>query len=500
MRVIAKHGSVAIIHFGIVSLMTDLSNSWHGIGQRHVNFLLLFFRVFTLCDIFNIAIGCAEIEAVIGVTAIFCHFVFICERGPYSCLRIDVRHVHEARYAACRRRGRLRRKVALVRQAGLAKVDLVIDHSRHQVPAVRVDDFDAVVDCNLAADFLDSLTMNQHVGVANLTLVDQASVTDEQFFQTSISLEVLTAVCEGSAAIAMPDSLVTPAFTDRGKVRDTYPLSDGRLLMVATDRISAFDVVLPKGIPGKGIVLNRMSAFWFEQTRHLITNHFIMLADDPEATKITDAGFAPSGLPPEIAKQAMVVKRAERLDIECIVRGYITGSAWAEYRKSGTVSGKQMPVGLLEGQAFPELLFTPTTKAEVGHDENMSDEQVLDMVGAEMAGKLAEASKTVYKFACDYALERGIILADTKMEFGTLDGELILIDELLTPDSSRFWDVTGYEPGRSQPNFDKQFVRDWLSDQGWDREPPAPELPDDVAEKTTERYREAFFRLTGQRI
>ena len=291
-----------------------------------------------------------------------------------------------------------------------------------------------------------------------------------------------------------------PSLLHRGKVRDTYLLNQGQLLMVATDRISAFDVVLPSGIPNKGVVLNRISAFWFDLTRHLITNHFIMLADDPDADLLIQDSISPAGVPPEIARQAMVVKRAERIDIECIVRGYITGSAWAEYRSQGTVSGKSMPAGLLEGQAFPEPLFTPTTKAEEGHDQNMSDQEVLDMVGSDLALQLAKASAAVYQFARDYALEKGIILADTKMEFGLLDGQLILIDELLTPDSSRFWDAAGYEPGRSQPNFDKQFVRDWLTSQGWNREPPAPELPGDIVAKTSDRYLEAYYRLTGERI
>ena len=291
-----------------------------------------------------------------------------------------------------------------------------------------------------------------------------------------------------------------PRILHRGKVRDTYLINDHQLLMVATDRISAFDVVLPNGIPDKGLVLNRMSAFWFEKTRHLGPNHFIALADGAEAAPLIGTNDSLSPLPPAVAKQAMVVKRAERIDIECIVRGYITGSAWAEYKRLGTVSGKPMPAGLLEGQAFPEPLFTPTTKAEEGHDQNMTDQEVLDMVGSDLAQQLADQSTVVYQFACGYALERGIILADTKMEFGILDGQLILIDELLTPDSSRFWDLNGYQPGRSQPNFDKQFVRDWLIAQEWDREPPAPELPADIVSKTTERYLEAFHRITGERL
>ncbi len=289
-----------------------------------------------------------------------------------------------------------------------------------------------------------------------------------------------------------------PGRMHRGKVRDTYDLGEGRLLMVATDRISAFDVVLPSGIPGKGQVLNRISAFWFDKTAHIVPNHLISLADAPDAGKYLGGLGQP--LPAEVAQQAMVVKRAQRIDIECIVRGYITGSAWSEYRRQGTVSGQPMPEVLVEGETFPEPLFTPTTKAEEGHDENMSAEQVVDMVGSEMATKLEATSKAVYSFAQDYALERGIILADTKMEFGTIDGELILIDELLTPDSSRFWDAQGYNPGRSQPNFDKQLVRDWLDEQGWDHEPPAPELPGEVTDRTTQRYREAYVRLTGESL
>ncbi len=291
-----------------------------------------------------------------------------------------------------------------------------------------------------------------------------------------------------------------PGILHRGKVRDTYAINEDLLLMVATDRISAFDVVLPTGIPRKGLVLNRISSFWFDRTKGLIPNHLVALADTAGAATLLQENPDLAGASREITSQAMVVKRAERIDIECIVRGYITGSAWAEYRRQGTVSGKPMPADLIEGAEFPEPLFTPTTKAEEGHDENMSDQEVVDMVGAEMARRLADASREVYQFAKIYARERGIILADTKLEFGLLDGQLILIDELLTPDSSRFWDLEGYQPGKSQPNFDKQFVRDWLVEQGWNQEPPAPELPDDVAARTTERYVEAYRRLTGQEI
>jgi phosphoribosylaminoimidazole-succinocarboxamide synthase len=291
-----------------------------------------------------------------------------------------------------------------------------------------------------------------------------------------------------------------PDILHRGKVRDTYAVDNDTLLMVATDRISAFDVVLPSGIPGKGQVLNRISSFWFDKTAHIIPNHFLCLADSPDLkSQYGDNEFLTT-LPHDIASQAMIVKKAERIDMECIVRGYITGSAWSEYRREGTVWGLPMPSDMVEGTPFPEPLFTPTTKAEEGHDENMTQDQVEDMVGKELAQQLETVSKQVYAYADKYARGQGIILADTKMEFGLLNGKLILIDELLTPDSSRFWDAQGYAPGKSQPNYDKQFVRDYLSDQGWNQEPPAPLLPDEVVSKTRERYQEAYKRLTGEVI
>ena len=278
-----------------------------------------------------------------------------------------------------------------------------------------------------------------------------------------------------------------PNMLYRGKVRDTYDLGDGLLLMVATDRISAFDVVLPTGIPEKGAVLCQISAFWFDRTSHIVPNHFVALATDR----------ADLDLPQDLARRAMVVKRADRIDVECIVRGYITGSAWSEYRRSGSVAGIPMPEGLREGDAFPEPLFTPSTKAEEGHDENITVAQMEDMVGKELTAQLSEASIAVYAAARDYALQKGILIADTKFEFGVIDGEVSLIDEALTPDSSRFWDMEGYAPGKSQPNYDKQFVRDWLDAAGWDHEPPAPELPPDVVERTHSRYLEAFSKLTS---
>ena len=276
----------------------------------------------------------------------------------------------------------------------------------------------------------------------------------------------------------------------QGKVRDTYDLGEGLLLMIATDRISAFDVVLPTPIPEKGTVLCQLSAFWFGQTSHIVPNHVVALASDRPDLAIG----------PDLARRGMVVRKAERINVECVVRGYITGSAWAEYRREGTVSGEPMPEGLREGDRFPEPLFTPTTKAEVGHDESLTIRQMEDMIGAELTAELSETSIKVYEFARDAALSKGIVIADTKMEFGTIDGRVSLIDELLTPDSSRFWDASGYAPGKSQPNYDKQYVRDWLDEQGWDHEPPAPKLPADIVSKTRQRYLEAYSKLTGESL
>ena len=281
-----------------------------------------------------------------------------------------------------------------------------------------------------------------------------------------------------------------PNMLYKGKVRDTYPLDNNQLLMIATDRTSAFDVVLPTGIAEKGVMLCEISAFWFDKTADIVPNHFVSLATDR-----TDLD-----IPEDLARRAMVVKKAERIDVECIVRGFITGSAWSEYRRSGTVSGVRMPEGMQEGDKFPEPLFTPTTKAEEGHDEAITIEEMEGMVGKDLTSQLAKISIALYEFARDYAMEKGIIIADTKFEFGMIDGKLSLIDEVLTPDSSRFWDMNGYAPGKSQPNYDKQFVRDWLDTQGWDHEPPAPELPDEIVEKTHQRYLEAFRKLTGTEL
>jgi len=305
--------------------------------------------------------------------------------------------------------------------------------------------------------------------------------------------------------ISMPDTntlteseLTLPVFI-RGKVRDTYELDD-HLLIIATDRISAFDVVLPSAIPDKGRVLNQMSAFWFEKTRDLIPNHLIETVED---TGILDSYISAGNrfpYPSYLAGRSMVVRKLERMSVECVVRGYLSGSAWQEYKKSGTISGLPMPEGMLESQELPETLFTPTTKAETGHDQPLTTDEVIEMVGESLATEIKEKSIAIYNFAREYARDKGIIIADTKMEFGLDNGRLVLIDELLTPDSSRFWEASKYKVGQSQPSYDKQPVRDWLTQTGWNKEPPAPALPQEVIAATTRRYREAYERLTGKKL
>jgi phosphoribosylaminoimidazole-succinocarboxamide synthase len=283
----------------------------------------------------------------------------------------------------------------------------------------------------------------------------------------------------------------------RGKVRDTY-LIGPHLLIVASDRLSAFDVVLPDGIPDKGRVLNQISAFWFELTSGIVPNHVIRVVD-----RLSDlAEFTPDRrqLPAYLERRSMVVRKAERLPVECVVRGYISGSAWSEYRKQGTINGRPMPKGWVESQLLPEPLFTPTTKADAGHDLPLTADGLIKLVGRDIARQLEEKTLAVYRFARDYAAKRGIIIADTKLEFGLVGGKLILIDELLTPDSSRFWDAALYAPGSSPPSYDKQGVRDWLTASGWNKEPPAPALPAEVVRETTKRYREAYARLTGKQL
>jgi len=291
-----------------------------------------------------------------------------------------------------------------------------------------------------------------------------------------------------------------PNLLYRGKVRDTYHLSRDDLLLVATDRVSAFDVVLPTGIPDKGLVLNQLSAFWFDRTKHLVPNHMVEVVGD---VRLLDSYRSLPGcamFPTYLRDRSMIVRRAERIDVECVIRGYLSGSAWAEYRKHGTISGKRMPEGLQESDKLPQPLFTPTTKEDDGHDKPITIEQMASLIGDDLTKEIMERSLSVYLFAEEYARGRGIIIADTKMEFGMIDGKLHLIDELLTPDSSRFWDMEKYASGGPQPSFDKQPLRDWLAASGWNKEPPAPELPSEIVEQMAERYREAYRRLTGEEV
>ncbi|MBU6399326.1 MAG: phosphoribosylaminoimidazolesuccinocarboxamide synthase [Verrucomicrobia bacterium] len=277
-----------------------------------------------------------------------------------------------------------------------------------------------------------------------------------------------------------------------GKVRDIFDLGD-RLLFVATDRISAFDCIMPNGIPRKGEVLTQISHFWFDQTANLVPNHRLARPADP----------LPASLQPfahQLARRSMIVQKAQPLAIECVVRGYLAGSGWKEYRAQQTVCGLKLPPGLTESAELPEPIFTPATKAETGHDENIPFARAAEIVGADRAEQVRDLSLKIYQMARAYARQRGIIIADTKFEFGSSDGRLILIDEVLTPDSSRFWPVDQYQPGRGQPSFDKQFVRDYLETLDWDKTPPAPRLPADVVAKTQAKYLEAYERLTGHQL
>ncbi len=284
----------------------------------------------------------------------------------------------------------------------------------------------------------------------------------------------------------------------RGKVRDVYDLGD-RLLIVATDRVSAFDVVLPNGIPDKGRVLTQMSAYWFDATSTVVPNHMIRVISSTENPDI------PVALGPEYVGRTMLVRKARPVMLEAVVRGYLAGSGWAEYRQSRTVCGIPLPDGLRESDALPEAIFTPSTKAEVGHDENITYQQAEEIVGAEIANTVKVRSMALYLFGLDHARGAGFFLADTKFEFGVVqneqgEDEVILIDEALTPDSSRFWDSEVYRPGQSQPSYDKQPLRDWLSAGGWNKEPPGPELPDELIAELRERYVTAFQRVTGREL
>ena len=277
-----------------------------------------------------------------------------------------------------------------------------------------------------------------------------------------------------------------------GKVREMFDLGD-RLLLVASDRISAFDVIMPNGIPRKGEVLTQISFFWFDRFASLVENHLLAGANDPLPKYLQS--FAG-----KLFRRCMIVKKAKPLAIECIVRGYLSGSGWKEYRKSRTVCGIPLPSGLTESAELPEPIFTPSTKAEAGHDENISFEQAAGIVGADLALQARDLSLKIYKAGRDYARQRGILIADTKFEFGESDGKLILIDEVLTPDSSRFWLADQYRPGQRQPSFDKQFVRDYLETLNWNKTPPGPMLPADVVAKTSAKYLEAYERLTGRKL
>ena len=303
--------------------------------------------------------------------------------------------------------------------------------------------------------------------------------------------------------MGMIDKLSTPLLKssikslpliNQGKVRDIYDLGPNHMLLIATDRLSAFDVVLPTPIAHKGAVLTQVANFWFEKLGHVIPNHLTGI--DPQSV-VSDAAEQA-----QLHDRAIVVKKLKPLPVEAIVRGYLSGSGWKEYKVRGTVCGISLPPGLQEASKLPEPIFTPSTKAEMGaHDENITLQQAADLMGAELAGQVANVSVQLYKEAAAYALTRGIIIADTKFEFGLdNDGTLHLIDEVLTPDSSRFWPADQYVPGKNPPSFDKQYVRYWLEASGWDKKPPAPELPADVASRTSAKYLEAYRQLTGREL
>jgi len=285
----------------------------------------------------------------------------------------------------------------------------------------------------------------------------------------------------------------------RGKVRETYDLGE-TLLIVTTDRVSTFDVIHPNGVPDKGKVLNQISAFWFEKTRHLVPNHVIQVVDNLAVLDKYVPAAQRFDYPEYLLGRSMIVKKADVVMVECVVRGYLAGSGWEDYQRSGQLFEYPLPAGLGESEMLTEPLFTPTTKADVGHDMPMTLSEMRTQVGAEVTETLKTKTLEIYAFARDYAKSRGIIIADTKFEFGYSGGELIVIDEMLSPDSSRFWDIATYQVGRSQPSFDKQPIRDWGTASGWDKTPPAPWLPDDVIRESAARYRTAYERITGKSI
>lgn len=278
----------------------------------------------------------------------------------------------------------------------------------------------------------------------------------------------------------------------KGKVRDVYEFED-KLLMIVTDRISAFDVVFPTLIPYKGMVLNMISAFWFDHTKDIIGNHMI-------STDVRDYPDVLKGYENELDRRSMLVKKIEMIEAECIVRGYLEGSGLKEYKQTGAICGIKLPPGMVQAQKLPEPIFTPSTKADVGHDENVSYEVLKDRIGTELASILRDKSIELYIKASSHAEQKGIILADTKFEFGISDGKVVVADEMFTPDSSRFWELSDYTPGRAQNSFDKQYLREYLEKTGWDKKPPAPGLPGEIVEKTVDKYIEAYERLTGKKF
>jgi len=285
-----------------------------------------------------------------------------------------------------------------------------------------------------------------------------------------------------SSNVVLETNLAGLKLRARGKVRDIY--EDGaRLLIVATDRISAFDYILATGIPDKGRVLTQMTLFWLDFLRDMVPNHFLS-----------------SDVPAGMEGRSMWVKRADMVDIECVARGYISGSGWKDYQRTGAICGIPLPKGLRESDRLPEPIFTPATKAQTGHDENVSFEHTANLIGADLAGRLRDLTLSIYKRAADYASARGIIIADTKFEFGLIDGKITLADEVLTPDSSRFWPAESYSPGGAQPSYDKQYVRDYLESIHWNKQPPAPALPEEVALHTSEKYKDAYRALTGKSL
>jgi len=297
-----------------------------------------------------------------------------------------------------------------------------------------------------------------------------------------------------AATTLLQTSLSDLQLLRRGKVRDVYTVDDDSLLIVATDRISAFDCILPTPIERKGEVLTALSEFWFEQLKDVVANHLIESDVDTMPPVVQQHAQTLRG-------RSMLVRRAEVFPVECVVRGYLVGSGWKDYKRTGSVCGHKLPEGLVESAKLPEAIFTPSTKAEEGHDENITEDQVREIIGDEKTALLRDTSLRLYREAEEYARQRGIIIADTKFEFGLgKDGQLLLVDEVLTPDSSRFWPADEYQAGRSQPSFDKQFVRDYLETLDWDKKPPAPPIPNEIAAATTARYLEAYRLLTGREL